>query len=273
MTTKIPTEPNAPTVDLSPSGGTAVSAAPNAAPDAQDPATVVVRAGSSPTPLPESPIDAPLVSDEQVHLTLAAMETAMRQLPLDDDLPTPKAVEANYVRRSSLNAYISRLRVDHQRLRQLEPTLVMLRDWVETLQSATQDLTADLEEVQTLAQRGVVGGPSPIRAEQKVNNIRYALHDIAHGPDLVGGNEFMFEVLAKWFTDHHISPLPGESGIFAGRGGLHSATARLKDTKSALALARADLENSLAAAQELIPGEAGRGYTVDPLTGVHPKMP
>jgi hypothetical protein len=251
MTTN-PTSPQA--VDLNPSP-TAAPTNPNEV--AQDPATVAIRVSPPTPPIPNNP-DAPLVSAEQIRLTLDALQKALDALPLDEDLPTPKAVEANFVRRSLLNASISRLRVDYRRFQELVPTATMLRDWCDTLTACHEDLSQRREEAVTLAKGGVVGG-SPLRAEQSVNNLRYSLHDLAHGPDLVGSGEFMFEDLATWFTAHNISPLPGERGFFAGRGGLHSAKARLKDTQRELAIARADLENSLAAAQQLLEVQQGRG--------------
>ena len=253
----VPNAPNAPQAVPMSNEGTE--------PNVIDTLAIRVTPPTPPTPIPSE--DAPLVTDEQVNLTLAALQTAMDKLPVDDTLYIPREVEANMVRRTLLNAYIARLRVEHQAFRNLEPTRVLYRDWVGTLELCAHDLGVQLTEAEA-----AVAEKAP-RAEQRVANLKYALHDVAHGPDRTPSGEVLFDALAQWLTAHNITPLPGEHGVFAGRGGLHSAKARHADTLRAMKLAHAELENTLAAAQALISGEAGRGYTVDPVTGAHPQVP
>jgi len=196
---------------------------------------------TEPTPIAEPvPIDL-----AQVATVLEALQRKHDALPLDEDLATPKAIEANYVRRSLLRDTGSRLRMDAQRVREVEPTLVMLRDWISTLESCQRDLTAQLVKAETEATHS-------LRAERLTTRLRQSLTDVSNGPDLVHGGEFMTDILQQWFATYHVTPLPGETGIFAGRGGLHSATARHADCLRLLALAQADLERSLHAAQQLI---------------------
>jgi hypothetical protein len=196
---------------------------------------------TEPTPIAVEP----LATDEQIRVTLKALQTAYDALPLDDDLPSAAAVAANMVRRSSLGDSAARLRMAAQRIRELTPTPVLLRDWIDTLTACHVDLTAQLTAMEEEAKHS-------LRAGTLANQLRYALRDVANGPDMVGSGEFMPDILVEWFHAHHVSPLPGESGIFSGRGGLHSAKLRHADSVRALASATADLESSLAAAQALL---------------------
>ena len=186
-------------------------------------------------------IEAPALPS-QVATTLTALRTALDALPLDDDLPTPKAVEANFARRSLLNQTISRLRMDLQHLQELEPKAESLQQWLTVLQECHRDFAQkllDAEDISDLRQR-----------ERTVDALRHSLHDISDGPERVGAHEFMRDILVHWFNDHQIVPLPN-SGFFEGRGGLRSAEHRLATLMTEVSQARADVEYSLRSAKEL----------------------
>jgi hypothetical protein len=184
----------------------------------------------------------------QVATVVETMWTAYHALPLDEDLSTPRMVAANDARRSVLIHYVSRLPMELQRVREWEPKVTMLHDWIDTCRACLQDLRAQLTAMETAEQE-----KTDPRAGQKVTQLRQSLADVAHGPDLVGSGECMTDTLVAWFADHHISALPGEMGIFSGRGGLHSAVARHEEAQRALALARAEVAHTLRAAQQQLP--------------------
>jgi len=180
-----------------------------------------------------------------IAATLVAMQQAHDALPLDDSLATPKDVEQNFVRRTSLNAHIARLRMDGQYVLQLEPQLVMLRDWITTLRACQREFEARLaaaEESET----------SGMRAFREAEMLRHSLRDVVRGPELVNGQEFTTEILVAWFRTHRISPLPGESALFAGRGGLLSATDRLSNVTASITKAHDEVARSLRAAKHLL---------------------
>jgi len=187
----------------------------------------------------------PIAEPLPIDTVLEALQRKHDALPLDEDLTTNKAIEANVVHRSLLRDTGSRLRMDAQRVRELEPTTVMLRDWIETLQACQRDLTAQLEKAETEATHS-------LRAERSATQLRQSLADVVRGPDMVNGNEFMCDSLAQWFKDHRVTPIHGESGIFSGRGGLNAAKARHADSLHVLELATAELKATLVAAQQLI---------------------
>jgi len=186
-----------------------------------------------------------------IAATLVAMQQAHDALPLDDSLATPKEVEQNFVRRSLLRDTGSRLRLDCHHVEQLEPQLVMLRDWITTLRACQREFETKLAEAEDAERHNTVQ-----RAYYRAEAVRQSLRDILRGPDLVGQHEVMLDILVAWFREHRISPLPGESALFAGRGGLLSATDRLSNVTASITKAHDEVARSLRAAKQLLAGPA-----------------
>lgn len=167
------------------------------------------------------------------------MADALARLPPDDTVAIPKDYEANFSRRSLLYELTARLRLELNRLTELESKLQPMQDWIAILQGCRHELEERLAAAED-AQHDKTS-----RSYWTLDSLRHSLRDVMNGPELVNGREFSTEILMQWLADHAVHPLPGETGIFTGRGGLKSAERRLDEVQHRITDARADVERTL----------------------------
>jgi hypothetical protein len=182
---------------------------------------------------------------EHVTSTLTALQKSLNALPADDTLTTPRAVEANFVRRNTLTATISRLRIDLRELQLVEPKVTVITDWLTTLRECQRDLESRLAAAEDADRTS--GQHSRV-----TESLRHSLRDVVNGPEIVNGGEFTTDVLVQWLLDKNVQPMFGERGLFAGRGGLRNAESRIEALRQEVAEARAQVERTLHAANQLI---------------------
>ena len=199
---------------------------------------------TTPTITPDTTVTTTDLSS-QVATVIAAMQTLRDSLPPDDSLATPREQEQNFVRRSTLGTLASRLRVELQQLQELQPKLVFTTAWISTLKSALADLEPRLAAEEDKGDRDT-------RAFRLTDGLRQSLRTLHSGPENLAGNEFLTDILADWFAQHDVTPLPGERGIFTGRGGLYSALAHVDWLNLEIGKARDEVERTLTTAKNLL---------------------